>query len=96
APGIAVAGGADRNASEPITVYYGKLDLSKEADANKLYGQLQVAARQICAPLDGRELRRKAAWKACYSETLANAVLQVNREAVTALHQREARPNHAS
>jgi UrcA family protein len=95
APAFAVAGDAGRSA-EPITVHYGELDLSKESDAAKLYSQLNVAARQICERLDGRELARKAAYKACFNETLANAVLQVNRDAVTAVHQKVSRNNTPS
>lgn len=96
-----LAGAADvsvANSEEPksVTVHYGGLDLANGKGAEALYSRLRGAARQVCATLDGRELRQKAAYRSCYNEALGNAVNQVNREAVTVLHNRAVRAERAS
>jgi UrcA family protein len=86
-------GAADRSSGDlsnkalRIVVKYDELDLSSDVGAAKLYSRLRIAAQRVCAPFESRELSRRAAWSACYNEALSNAVIQVNREAVTALHQ---------
>lgn len=84
--------------SEPraVTVNFDELDLTTAQGAGKLYARLRFAARQVCAPLDGRELTRRNAFKECYSEALENAVKQVNVSAVTALHVRAVQGERAS
>jgi len=90
----AIAG--DFNAPRTVTVKYDEYDLSNTKGAAALYARLRDASKQVCAQLEGRDLRLHAAWKACYNEALSNAVLQVNRDTVTALHQRATRGERAS
>jgi UrcA family protein len=99
--GIATFGAAsaiakDYDAPRTQTVKYDEYDLNSEQGAAALYAHLRAASKEVCAPLDGRELRQHAAWKACYKEALSNAVLNVNRDTVTALHQRAMRGDRAS
>jgi UrcA family protein len=91
---LAVA--AEPGAALEITVNYGELDLAKDEGAARLYSRLRAAARKVCAPFDGRELQQRVAWRECFSQALTNAVLQVNREAVTVLHVRATRSGSAS
>ena len=81
---------AARDASAPheVTVRYDELNMASDSAATALYSRLRSASRQVCAPFQGRELRHRAAFKACYAQALSNAVVQVNRTAVTALHSR--------
>jgi UrcA family protein len=69
-----------------LAVEYSDLDLSSTSGAKALYSRLRGAARQVCADLEGKDLKRRANWKACYDEAVARAVLQVNNDAVSALH----------
>jgi UrcA family protein len=79
---------ADTTASRAVTVYFDELNMASDSGATALYSRLRSASRQVCAPLAGRELRQRAAFDACYTQALSNAVLQVNRAPVTALHMR--------
>lgn len=92
------SGSALAETGEPrsVTVNYDELDLTTSQGATKLYARLRFAARQVCAPLEGRELNRRVAYKECYSEALESAVQQVNVSAVTALHSRAVQGERAS
>ena len=94
--GAASAIAKDYGAPRTLTVKYEEYDLNTEKGAQALYAHLQAASKEVCAPLDGREVRQHAAWKACYKEALSNAVLNVNRDTVTALHQRATHGERAS
>ena len=83
----AVAAANDANEPRSVTVQYSDLDITSHLGAVTLYGRLRSAARSVCTPFEGRELQRRALWNACYNQALSNAVIQVNRESVTALHQ---------
>jgi len=96
-----LASAANRNAllvdgALRVTVLYDELDLSNKHGVENLYARLRGAARQVCTPFEGKELRRREAWKTCYNQALSSAVQQVNRDAVTALHQRSVRGDRAS
>jgi UrcA family protein len=90
------AAAADARAPHEVTVYYDELNMSTERGATALYSRLRAASREVCAPLEGRDLRQRAAFNACYSQALSNAVARVNRTAVTALHVRVAKGVKAS
>jgi len=93
---VATPAMADSSDTLSVTVNYDELDLSSTQGAAKLYARLRFAARQVCAPFEGRELTRRAAYKECYNEALANAVKNVNVSAVTALHAAAAHDERAS
>ena len=78
---------ADVDAVPAVSVSYEGLDLSTKQGAQILYTRLQGAARQVCSDFDGRELSRRAKWRACYNDALSRAVSQVNQATVTNLHQ---------
>ncbi|MBC7984896.1 MAG: UrcA family protein [Candidatus Obscuribacterales bacterium] len=82
---------AAADSSEPLhaAVYFDELDMAKDKGVSALYARLRAAARQVCSPFEGRELSRRAKWRACYQEALSGAVSQVNNVAVTALHKKE-------
>jgi len=79
-----------------VTVHYDEADAASDQGAIKLYARLRQAARQVCSPLEGRELHRHANWSVCYNQALSNAVSQVNRTAVTVLHQQTMHSERAS
>jgi UrcA family protein len=74
-----------------IVVSYADLDVSKPAGIETLYRRIDYAARQVCAPLAGRDIRRTFLWRECRSEAMAAAVSTINRPMLTALHERKAR-----
>ena len=86
-----VANAKDINAAPEVTVYYDEVKIASDSAASDLYRKLRTASREVCSQYRGRELRHRAAYDACYSRALSNAVLHVNRSAVTALHERATR-----
>jgi UrcA family protein len=91
------AGAAPVQAAEqidPLTkiVAYGDLNLETEAGAKVLYSRLRNAAKDVCEPMESRNLSRKNLWQSCFDNALTNAVVQVNQTRVTALHNRTTGP----
>ena len=67
-------------------VDYTDLNLSKKADVRALYARLQRASERVCGDYkDLRSLAMKRAYDACYADSLARAVDEVNHSAVTAM-----------
>lgn len=78
-----------------VVVHYGDLDLSTEAGANTLYHRLQSASRLVCRSFDSADISQRAKWQACYRQALSGAVSKVNRETVTALHDKNGGSKHS-
>jgi UrcA family protein len=79
------------HAAEPAQAYttivnYGDLNLDSEQGAKVLYARIRSAAGTVCSSLEGRNLTEKKLWKGCFDNAVANAVGQVNKARVTALH----------
>jgi UrcA family protein len=86
----ALAGAAVRHTLDPaVTVRFADLNLNNAEGARTLYGRIRNAAQTVCGPRyslwDGRSAR---AWQECYRKTIDEAVTQVNRPKLTALHLR--------
>jgi UrcA family protein len=72
-----------------VKVDYSGMNLSTNSSATLFYNQLKRAAAQVCSRSEGRELSLRAQWKTCYDKALSDAVIDVNRPLLTALHQRQ-------
>ena len=70
-----------------MTVNFSDLDLSKPVGANILYQRIQQAARIVCERYLARDPRKANAERVCYEAAVANAVSQINRREVLAVHQ---------
>jgi UrcA family protein len=79
---------ADQSDGEPLTkvVSYGELNLNSESGARTLYGRLQMAARQVCAPFDGGTIRQRTNWRECFDQAIARSVKEVDQPVLTAYH----------
>lgn len=78
-------------------VSYADLDLSKQADAQALYARLKRASGDVCGDYKvTRDLRTMRLYNACYQDTLARAVDDVDHAAVTAAHAADDRVRVAS
>jgi UrcA family protein len=86
--GLGPIGAQAAEPSQSLTkvVAYGDLNLDSEQGAKVLYARLRSAARNVCFPLEGRDLNAQSHWRACVDSAVASAVVQVNRTSVTALH----------
>jgi UrcA family protein len=51
-----------------------------------LYARIRNAAENVCSSLEGRDLSEKKLWQSCFDKAVANAVVQVDKSRVTALH----------
>jgi UrcA family protein len=73
-------------------VSFADLDLSKPAGAQTLYKRIKAAARQVCGPADQYTfVVSSKTFRACYDKAVADAVAQVDRPSLTALHREETR-----
>jgi UrcA family protein len=71
-------------------VSFADLDLSKPAGAQTLYKRIQAAARHVCGPVDQYTyVTPPKAFRRCYDKAVADAVAQVDRPSLTALHRDE-------
>jgi UrcA family protein len=77
----ALAGSPSREPPQ-VTVNYQELNLSTTAGAKVLYQRIKRAARAVCAPLQDRQ----AQWRDCYGSAIADAVAEIDRPMLTALH----------
>jgi UrcA family protein len=76
-----------------MTVRFADLDLTKPQDAAVLYQRIRFAARLVCntasSPWDGSQVRN---WARCFNSAVEEAVLRVDRPALTALYRERTKP----
>jgi len=86
-PAFAVAASPTQIEVVSITVSYADLNIEKEAGAKKLYRRLQRAAENACEfkshTVARESLSRGIEKKRCYSEALASAVEEIDKETLT-------------
>jgi len=69
-------------------VAYQDLDLNTQAGVQVLYKRIQVAAKQVCGKVEGRDLRGVQAHDACVERAVSDAVGAVsNRMVIQAVAQ---------
>jgi UrcA family protein len=78
----AVCTAAEPTDPPQTTVKYADLNVSSPEGGSTLYARIQRAARQVCGPLDGRELTSKARMGACVHKAIADAVAKVGQPAL--------------
>lgn len=70
-----------------LAVSYADLDLSKPAGAQTLYKRIKAAARNVCGPADRYTYATPSqGFRQCFDKAIADAVAQVDRPSLTALH----------
>jgi UrcA family protein len=75
-----------------ITVSYAELDISKPRGLEVLYSRIQRAAKMVCGfDYSIQELSRGRQANACYKSAVDNAVRQIDRPTLTALHRAKTR-----
>ncbi len=68
-------------------IRYSDLDLSQDSDVRTLYSRLQRASDRVCNQnRNGRDLRAKRLYDACYQDTLSRAVDTIGHAAVKAIY----------
>jgi UrcA family protein len=87
---VSLSAGAFANdiPSAPLeqAVSFAQLDMTQPAAAEQLYQKLTAVAKQVCEPVNGGLLRQKMEFRTCVSETLANAVDEVNKPQLSSVH----------
>jgi UrcA family protein len=71
-----------------VKVYFNDLDLSRVEGAATLYGRLHRAAQSVCAPL-ANDLANLWRYKACITEAVSIAVVQIDKPALTMYYARQ-------
>jgi UrcA family protein len=71
-----------------LSVRYADLDLDRPADVARLYQRIRVAADNVCGPrvLSGSNLPLPD-YQRCFADAVAQAVVRVDRPALSAYHQ---------
>jgi UrcA family protein len=89
---LAYGGTVVAQPTQPLTkiVAFGDLNLDSAQGAKILYSRLRYAAQYVCSPYQSDELARKRVWQTCVENSLSNAVGQINKPQVTALHNKAA------
>ena len=82
---IANAGSPDQSAQR--TVRFADLDLSRPAGVAVLYQRIRMAAREVCQPLDERDLMLLAASRSCVRDAIDHAVDDVHSLTLSRYHQ---------
>jgi UrcA family protein len=76
-----------RLVADSLEVRFGDLDLGKEAGVASLYARLRNAAEQVCdLGLGAQALFLSSSQRACVTAALDQAVVNVDRPALTAYH----------
>lgn len=91
---VAVDAHADEPKGNPpsVTVQFSDLAMTTTAGAAKVYRKLRVAANQVCS-VNGatKSARDYVRQKECVEQALTNAVREIDRPTLTALHASHAR-----
>jgi UrcA family protein len=69
-----------------ITVSFAELDISKPRGLEVLYSRIEHAAKAVCGLEYSMQLARTRVAKTCYKTAIDDAVRQINRPTLTALH----------
>lgn len=83
------ASGPPKVGPAPVTVRFSDLNLATPEGAGILYNRIRDAATEACGPRFASwypGVPKK--WNACYEETVASAIRQVDRPMLTALYAR--------
>jgi UrcA family protein len=72
-----------------IAIEYGDLELGSGLAIERLYARISAAAERVCGDFDGRNLRERNDWQACYEAALADAVARVPHAALAERHRSE-------
>src|SRR5262245_3548933 len=82
----AIAAPAGKGDIRKITISYAELDLSKPAGARVLYQRIERAALEVCNNFAEPFSEMRAKKSSCFEDAVANAVTDVNREQLYAIH----------
>jgi UrcA family protein len=80
---------AHAQSSEPQRVVkFEDLNVTTSTGAHTLYSRLKVASRAVCSAHAGKQLSRARQFNACYTQSLNQAIRQINDIKLTSLHER--------
>jgi UrcA family protein len=72
------------------SVKFGDLDLSHPQGALVLYGRIHAAAKNVCSPLDGRDISDKMRLEACIKKAITAAVKSIDNPVLFAVYSAKA------
>lgn len=84
--------GVTVSSAPTIRISFAELDINKPRGLQVLYSRIERAAKVVCGfDYSPRELARNRQAKACYQTAVDDAVRQINRPTLTALHRAKTR-----
>jgi UrcA family protein len=72
--------------TELESLKYSDLNLSKAADATKLYVRIKIAAQEVCRRFEGRDLQSQNFFHQCVHQAIVDAVAKVDRPTLYAAY----------
>jgi UrcA family protein len=83
---FATTSSASVSAEPPqVTVKFADLDIATSKGARALYGRIYSASVNVCSQMYGSEISYKRHKDACLQKVIGDAVVKVNRQALTAV-----------
>jgi len=85
---LSAAHASDRRANAEFLsekISFSDLNLNTTQGITSLYRRISSAAREVCTPLESRELPQLSAWHHCMDQAISTAVDTVNNPALTAI-----------
>jgi UrcA family protein len=79
------------NDDEPpsVTLQFSATDLGTAQGVADLYRRIRGAAATVCRQFDGAPLEEKQRWDICFNHAIAQAVLSVHNDNLSAYHWRQ-------
>ncbi len=69
-----------------VKVSFADLDLNHSQGVAVLYDRIANAAKAVCAPLEGRDLKSSTLFRGCIHEAITGAVSRVDQPRLTAYY----------
>lgn len=86
-----VRAAANSDGALSVALQYRSTDLNTSQGVASLYRRIRAAASSVCSPFDGERLEQKMRWKECFDHAVANAVISVHSESLSAYHWQQIR-----
>ena len=87
---------ADTGAALSRTVSFGDLNFQRHQGIERLYARIRGAAKDVCRPAEGKSLKQRAQWSACFERAVGNAVAEVDLPNLTEHHIARTRKSSAA
>jgi UrcA family protein len=90
-PSQSVQAAVNADEAPSVVVRYSATDLGTPQGVSGLYRRIRGAATTVCRRFDDAPLEQKQRWDICFNHAVAQAVLNVHNDNLSAYHWRQIR-----